>query len=313
MTRVTSRAWLRNSFACAIVLAAGGLLYVKSMPASADPAGLHDLGDLAGVGSIEIPVMSERTKSEGDGPSTSDQDVVKDKEALELLVLHLEKAHRQLSNSSGYTAKMFRQERVDGDLLDEEIMSLKVKHAPFSVYMKWIQGSKGQEVLYVDGHNEGNMIVKPGGFKGRFLSALELDPEGDVAMANSRHSITEAGLLNLATEMLHNRRNDIEAGTVKCHMVDGQEFDGSTCICFIVEFPSEDYLGDYRKSVAFIDRDTSLPVLVRNYGWPEDDSISAEELDAETLIESYAYSQIRMDAEFVAADFDRTNKSYKLH
>lgn len=313
MTRVTSRPWLRNSFACAIVVAAGGLLYVKSMPASADPAGLHDLGDLAGgVSSIEIPAMSDSDGASNSGESGSDTDLIKGKEALELLVLHLEKAHRKLANSTGYTAKMFRQERVNGDLLDEEIMSLKVKHAPFGVYMKWIQGSPGQEVLYVDGDHNGNMIVKPGGFKGRFLSALELDPAGDLAMENSRHCITEAGLLNLAEEMLKNRRSDIEAGTVKCRMADGQEFDGRTCVCFVVEFPSEDYLGDYRKSVVFIDQDNSLPVLVRNYGWPTDD-VSADELDSETLIESYAYSQIRMDAQFVAADFDRSNQDYRLH
>ncbi len=309
--RVTSRAWLRNTFACAIVAAAGGLLYVKSMPASAEPAGLHDLGGLSNISEVTIPVIADSSDSDTGSASSDSSQSFSNADAMQTLILHLEKAHRQLKKSTGYTAKMLRQERVDGELLDEEIMSLKVKHAPFSVYMKWIQGSKGQEVLYVDGQYEGNMIVKPGGFKGRFLSALEIDPEGDIAMASSRHCIRKAGLLNLATEMLENRRNDLETGLVKCRMADGQKFDDRTCLCFIVEFPHEGYLDDYRKSVAFIDQDTSMPVLVRNYSWPKED-VAAEKLDEETLVESYAYSDIRMDTEFVASDFDRMNRNYKL-
>lgn len=313
MMRVTFSAWLRNSFACVVVLAAGGLLYVKSMPASADPAGLHSVKEMSGISDIKIPDVRAGQRSNDDPDAQPTDEPMGDIEALELLVLHLEKGHRSLTNSTGYTAKMYRQERVNGELLDEEIMKIKVKHAPFSIFMDWIVGSDGQEVLYVDGMHDGNMIVKPGGFGGRFLSALELDPHGDMAMKNSRHAITEAGLLNLTDEMLRNRRLDIEDGTVKCRKVNGQSFNNRPCLCFVVEFPSPNYLDDYRKSVVFMDQETSMPVLVKNYAWPADDAtISDEDLDAETLIESYAYSQIRMDQLFTAADFDRFNEQYNL-
>ncbi|MDA1017239.1 MAG: DUF1571 domain-containing protein [Planctomycetota bacterium] len=315
MLRVTrSRTWLRNSVAWTIVVATGGLLYVNSMPAAADPEGLVEIHKFRGEGVVKLPAKpaTDGTASEQDAAISSD--IIEGEEALQLVILHLEKAHRLLSNTDGYTAKMFRQERVDGELLDEQVIFAKFKHEPFSVYMKWIVGSKGQEVLYREGQNNGDLIVKPGGLKGRFLAALSLDPEGSMAMAESRHPITKAGMLRLATELLANRRRDLDDGQVKCQMIDSQSFDDRDCICFVTEFPNSDYMKDYRKTVLFIDAENSLPILLRNYGWADDAcaDLAGDELDAETLVEFYAYREVRLDAPLTAMDFDRKNKEYRL-
>ena len=315
MTRVNrSRTWLRNSVAWTIVAATGGLIYVNSMPAAADPEGLVEINKFRGAGIVQLPTQVSKDSESNTDEFSTIPEIIEGEEAFQLVILHLEKAHRLLKNTDGYTAKMFRQERIDGKLLDEQVMSVKVKHEPFSVYMKWLVGSKGQEVLYRDGQNDGNLIVKPGGIKGRFLAALSLDPEGALAMDGSRHPITKAGMLKLSTELLASRRRDLEDGRVSCRMVDGQSFDDRECVCFVTEFPDAEYMKDYRKSVVFIDKENSLPILLKNYGWADDScaGLIGDELDTETLVEFYAYREVRLDAPLTAMDFDRANDEYRL-
>jgi hypothetical protein len=66
----------------------------------------------------------------------------------------------------------------------------------------------------------------------------------------------------------------------------------------------------YRKSIVFIDKELSMPVCVKNYTWAKD--ADPESIDEETLVEFYAYTDMRMEQQLGAADFDQHNKDYKL-
>ena len=48
-----------------------------------------------------------------------------------------------------------REERIDGEMKEPQQMELKLRHAPFSVYMKWLNGDKGRELLYTANENDG--------------------------------------------------------------------------------------------------------------------------------------------------------------
>ncbi len=53
----------------------------------------------------------------------------------------LELARYKLKSFPDYTCTFTKQERVDGqDLSDVQTMQLKLRHQPFSVYMKWEEG-----------------------------------------------------------------------------------------------------------------------------------------------------------------------------
>ena len=68
-------------------------------------------------------------------------------------------AEASLLKIDNYTAVFHKQERVKGDLRDEEIVFFKFKK-PFKIYMKWIKDpGKGREVLYADGWNQNRMKV----------------------------------------------------------------------------------------------------------------------------------------------------------
>ena len=210
-----------------------------------------------------------------------------------------------------YTCTMYKQERIDGELREGNTMSLKLRHQPFSVYMKWLDGDKGRQLIYVDGQNDGNLLVQLGGVKGRLLGTLSIDPTGSQAMAESRYPITGAGLLHLARKVLEFRKQDLQRGTgVHCEMHDNQELNGRPCYLFVTTYDSPEYSETYRKATLYIDKELSMPVCVRNYTWARD--ANPETIDDETLIEFYSYSDIAIEKQLADADFDRGNETYRM-
>lgn len=224
----------------------------------------------------------------------------------------LNRGHELLRTQPGYTVNFFRQERVDGTMVEGQVIRMKVRHEPFSVYMKWVTGDKGREVLYVDGENEGKMLVHAGGWKARLLPALKLDPTGSIAMRESRYPVTTAGMLRMLDIMIRDRQRDLASdANVKYQMVEDHRYDDRTCYAFQVEYPSREYSERYRKCVFYLCAETCAPLFVKNYGWPhEDEQIAEAELDDATMVEHYQFSEIDFGTRLADADFDRTNRAY---
>ena len=231
--------------------------------------------------------------------------------ALFVNVAMLEKAEAVLAGLPGYTATFSKQEVVADELTDEQVMQVKIRHEPFSVYMKWVTGHKGRQLLYVKGQNENRMLVKLGGWKKK-LPALKLDPSGSMAMKESRYPITKAGLLELVRESLAIRRGDLARSEgIRCRLIENQEFDGRPCYGFVVEYAGPGASKRYRKTEMLIDCKLGVPVVVRNFNWPTMGT-NAADLDAETLVECYTYRNIKFQREVARGDFDRGNKAYRF-
>lgn len=106
-------------------------------------------------------------------------------------------------NIQDYSCIFTKREQVDGKLLPYEQMFMKVRHHPFSVYMYFLgpEDVKGQQVVYVEGQNNGKMIAQPIGLKGKF-GPYYLDPNGPFAMDGQRYPITNAGFVNLTKQLI---------------------------------------------------------------------------------------------------------------
>ena len=309
----------RNFLAITISFLAVSFLYFhfEPKPAGADPDAL--LTDITSVTAVS-PMLASQSEAKTD-PNSQEADsavatdmLAQGKAAMMLNLLLLEKGYAQFSKFSDYTATFFKRERVDGILGDGQIVNIKVRHEPFSIYMKWVVGDRGREVLYVDGENDGKLLVKKGGFAGRLLGALKLDPDGSLAMKESRHPVTRAGLLNLVGELIKHRRKEVllKEG-FKCVMLDNQEVNQRPCYGFVLEFDDRTVSRIYRKSVLYLDKELLVPLHLQNYTWPEKEGeIDAQNLDAETIIEHYTFSNIKLNQNLADPDFDRTNENYSL-
>src|SRR5208283_1741648 len=88
--------------------------------------------------------------------------------ALEQAIALLTDARLHFQNVQDYECRLLKRERVNGVLLPECVMTLKVRKQPFSVYLRCESpdSEQGQEVCFVDGRNQKMMRVHPAGLLG---------------------------------------------------------------------------------------------------------------------------------------------------
>ncbi|HEX4072571.1 MAG TPA: DUF1571 domain-containing protein [Planctomycetaceae bacterium] len=228
----------------------------------------------------------------------------------------LKAGRERFSHIPGYTATLAKQERIGDWLSDEIAFGIKVRHQPFSVFMRWQSGDEaGKEVLYVDGKDDGGLLVHLGGLKGRILPALKIDPFGSLALQHSRYPITKLGILALTDTLIERRELEMRSKIrVRVEQKPDADCDGRHCSIYVFEDADRAQSPLYRKSVQYIDRQWNVPLRVANYTWPEPGQhLEGSALDEATLIEYYMYSDVVADARLTDGDFDRANAEYHFH
>ena len=222
----------------------------------------------------------------------------------------LEESVRRLREIPGYTANFTKEEVVGGEATGPQTMRLKLRHAPYSIYLRWVEGKPGQELLFVEGKNDGKMIVRAGGLKG-ILGAIKLDVDGRMARNNARHPVTEMGLLKLATSVLEYRYREA-SWTSGYRCVESEDLiDERPCHCFTLVYDSPEQSPEYRKSKLWIDKEFLVITKICNFGWPEE-KIAASEIDEKTKLEEYTYTNLNFHPSLVATDFSAANDHYRL-
>jgi len=221
---------------------------------------------------------------------------------------------RHVNRIPDYSADFIRQERIDGVLKSPETIALKVRHHPFSIYLNWTEGEEtGRELIYADGKNDNEMLFHAGGWKGRLLPPIKLNPRGSIAMRYARHPVTDLGLVGVGKKTIERREKEIEAGgPYRFQLDENSEYDGRPAIRCEIVFDRPNGNEIYRKAVWWIDRELLIPFAVINYGWPDDPSIAATDLDQETLLEDYAFTNVRLHCRLADLDFDSRNENYKF-
>lgn len=264
---------------------------------------------------VIVTAKPEQTKAvvqTAEIPTDLTPDQLLHKDLVEKICL-IERGIEFLTKTPDYTAQFVKQELVNGELLDEQEMEMKVRHAPFSVYLKWVTGEKGREVLFVEGANDGYMKAHGGGWKMR-LPTVSVEPTSSIAMAESRYPVNKAGLLELAKMMLNVHQQDLDQKRIaRCEKLPDQMFDERPCHAFLIEYRDRKSSEQYRKSISLIDKEWSIPVYTRNFGWLDGQAPADEEQhDTASLIEFYSYSKIQFRSKLVAMDFDHTNEDYRF-
>lgn len=232
--------------------------------------------------------------------------------AREFQIETLQSIIETLATVDDYTAELTKQERVGGDLSKESRIELKFRHADDDagisngIYMKWLSGDRGREVIYVDGENSGKLLVHAGGWRARILPVLALDPTGTLAMGESRHPITNAGLLNLTQKWLDVRNADADRESVSYEVIP-TDFDGVSAHKFVVVYGDRAESDIYRKCELVVDTERNIPLAAVNYTWD-----TAGNSDEQTLVERYEYRDIKLNAGLTDIDFDKSNRQYSF-
>ena len=183
-----------------------------------------------------------------------------------------EKAKLRYQTMDTYMMRLKRREAVNGKARPEELVLVKFRQEPFSVYFKWIgTEAKGREVVYVKGRpgNEihtltaaGDILLLPAGAR------FSLSADSALVKAKSRYPITDAGIgtsirkFGLLVEAIE--KGDNRQGTVKyMGEVKRPEFTQPVLgVEQIVPPQSDPLLAGGGRRWWFFDSSMGLPVLI---------------------------------------------------
>jgi hypothetical protein len=180
-------------------------------------------------------------------------------------------AQKAFAEVQDYTFTLVKREQVNGQLMPENVIAVKIRNQPFSIYLRWLKpkAQEAQEACYVAGKNNGMMRVKPAGLLGA-MGFVNIDPKDARVRQMSRHSITDAGIGNLIERCAKRWESDRLGGKTKLRIGEF-EFDGRKCVRVEAAHPGSKP-GDYYayRIVVFFDKEIHLPVRCEVYDWPKE-------------------------------------------
>jgi hypothetical protein len=211
----------------------------------------------------------------------------------------------RLDRVEGYTATFRKRERIRGRLGPEQILAMKVRHRPFAVYLKFLAPKAGKEVVYAEGRYDNKVIAHNGDWTRRLIPRLAVAPTDSLALADSRHPITEAGLANLTDRLIGFRRmdlTDLDAVTILDRTTDSA---GRPRLRSLHTHPHQKPDRPFARIEVLYDPGTWLPLQITSFDWPAPDQTGDLE-----LAERYAYDDLQLDAPLDDLDFDPANPDY---
>lgn len=209
---------------------------------------------------------------------------------------------RKFAEVRDYTCTMQSQERVRGTLLEPNLIMMKARTQPFSVYMRWIApaSSKNQEVCFVLGRNNNMMRVrshKLGG--GKLLGWMSVDPNDSRVMEHSRHNIYEAGLGNLIEQTIKHWQMEKQLGKTQVKMAE-YTYDKRRVVRIETTRTERQPQFYCYRSVLYVDTETKLPLRTENYDWPRAGGPAEGD-----LLEMFSYFDVRLNVGLTEQDFNK--------
>lgn len=213
-----------------------------------------------------------------------------------------------------YTFTLVRRERINGRLADHSYAAVKLRHRqtrdgetvlPFSVYMRFLGPAEiqGREVVYVEGRNDDKLIVRRGGTRLQSVT-VAIDPDSNLATADSRYPITELGIRNLLQRLIEVGREELDHDEIVVQYFPGAKIDGRPCTLIQVSHPVRREHFRYHLARVFVDDELDLPIRYASYDWPE------QARGQPRLIEEYTYLDLKLNVQLVDGDFDHRNDRY---
>ena len=212
------------------------------------------------------------------------------------------------ANIRDYSCTIVKRERIDGKLGEHEYMFAKIRSQPFSVYLYFLgpDSVKGQEVIYVSGHNDGNMLAHAGSGVRAMVGTVSLKPQSMLAMTGNRYPITEIGVENLAKRLVEVAEHDKQFGECDVNFYPNAKVNGRICTCVQVSHPVPRRNFRFHLARVFIDDELTVPIRYEAYDWPQ------EAGGQPVLLEEYTYMNVKINNGFTDADFDPKNTAYKF-
>lgn len=251
--------------------------------------------------STKEPARIATTVSEGTRTATTPAG---EKHPL-LPALKLARSSRDaLAQIKDYETVFIKQERIK-DQLTRQVMEMKFRQEPFSVYLKYLDPHSGREVIYVEGQNKGNFLVHEDGIKS-LVGTLSFLPTCDEAMRENHYPVTKIGMANMLDVIIQQWDSELKSSDVEVKYYPNAKVGDQECTLIISLHPESRPQFKFHKTSLYLDKATNLPIRVEQFGFPH----AAGE--APPLEEEYNYTSLKTNVGLTSHDFDTKNKNYKF-
>lgn len=223
---------------------------------------------------------------------------------LKPLIKAAEESLVALKPVKDYSATLYKTEMVQGKVF-EQTLSMKLRHEPFSVYLKFETLHQGREVIYVEGQNKGKLLAHETGLKS-LAGTLSYLPTDKQVLVDNRYPITQAGMGRLLESVIAQWKAEGQYQEVKVETYSGSQVGDRECRLLEVVHPQPRDHFKFHKTRLFLDVKTKFPIRLEQYGWPE------KEGDEPVLLEEYIYTNINTNLGLTDVDFDKNNKAYEF-
>jgi hypothetical protein len=233
--------------------------------------------------------------AEGDLPALTLQDVIR----------FAKESRPAVKEVKDYTALFSKSEAVNGRIISQ-VMELKFRAKPFSVYMLFKSAdAMGRQVLYFEGRNNNNLVVKETGIKA-LVGAIPLRPNDSKVMAENRHPITQLGISNLLETTITDWEHDakLEGDDVEVQFFPNARLEGVPCQAIQVKHHKKLSELKYHMNRIYFDKETKLPLRGERFGWPRQPG------EKPPLLEDYKYSSLKTNVKLTDADFDQVRYGF---
>jgi hypothetical protein len=207
-----------------------------------------------------------------------------------------------VSEAKDYTAVFFKRELLANRMLTHTC-TVKVRHEPFSVYMRFLKPHDGREVIYVDGANGGNLLAHETGLAS-IVGTVALSPKSNEALSESRYPITDMGIKMLVKRIIEQWEAESKYGECDVKYYPQAKLDQVECKVIESTHPTPRKQFKYHITRLYIEKKSNLPIRVEQWAFP------SQAGGKPVLVEEYTYSKVELDAGLADIDFDTRNPNY---
>lgn len=215
-------------------------------------------------------------------------------------------SRKAMAEVKDYTALFVKKERFRGNpsKVVEQSMDVKVRHEPFSVYMRFRSPEAGREVIYVAGANNGKLLVHEEGIS-KVAGTLQFAINDPKVMKENRHPINKFGIANMLEVIIKQWEGETKFGEVEVKRYPNAKLGEIACEALVSIHPEPRNEFAFHKTVLYLDKQSKLPIRVEQWSWPRENRPSM-------LIEEYTYANLKANVRLENQDFDVHNPSYRF-
>lgn len=222
--------------------------------------------------------------------------------ALEPALRLAREARDTAGKLTDFTATFSKKELV-GRQLVPLTMDLKFRTKPTSAYLRFHKPHEGREVIWVEGRNNGRLLVHETGLKG-LIGTVSLVPTSPEAMTGGRYPITMIGLEKLADGVVTMWENELKHDPPEVKFYPNAKLAGMECRVIESVHPAPKRHVSFHRTRLYIDKATGLPVRLEQNGFPTKSG------GEPPIIEEYTFTNLKTNVGLTERDFDTRNPNY---